>query len=223
MNAIAKAKAAAPAPLLPEEIRARLSEAKARHGALTARQFELAERSILSSDAEKEYMQVIDQMAAVQGEIERYELAIQSLDAKGKQQLAAAEAAAISALRSRTTALLDRRLEPARVFEAAIVEAVRAMREIAALGKAAWEAWPGQQPDHGVVFGGSELSVLIAGELARLGTVPVSTGGAISPSELSLPAPRAPSILTAGAPDMIEPLTAAIANANAWAKSHLGG
>ena len=56
MNVIAKAKAVEAAPaVLPEEIRAKLTEAKARFGALTTRQMELAEKSVQSSAIEAEY------------------------------------------------------------------------------------------------------------------------------------------------------------------------
>jgi hypothetical protein len=184
---------------------------------------ELAEKSVQSPEIEARYLKTVEQLSAVHGEIERYELAIQSLDAKAKRAFEEQGAAEIRALQGRVADMLDQRLEVARVFEAAITEAVTAMRRIASLSKAAWEAWPGQQPTAGVAFGRDELSTLIAAELARLGTVPVSTGGAAGSTEFPLPAPRAPGLMTAGQPDMIEPLVSAITRANEYGRLALGG
>ncbi len=87
MNAAAKLphKPAANAPVLPEDVRRQLSEARARSAALTARQMELAEKSVQSAEVEKAYFEVCDQLSAVHGDIERYELAITSLDVKAKR------------------------------------------------------------------------------------------------------------------------------------------
>lgn len=225
MNALAtKPKAAAePAPVLPEDIRSRLMESRARHGTLTARQMQLAEKSVQSPAVEREYFEVVDQLSAAAADVERYELAIAALDARARQQLEDAQAAEIRGLQGRVADMLERRLAAAHEFEQSITSAVAAMRQIAALGKAAWEAWPGQQPTAGVAFGGEELTILIAAELARLGTVPVPTGGAFASAEMSLPAPRAPGLMTAGQPDMIEPLTVALQRANDYGKLALGG
>jgi hypothetical protein len=89
MNAIAKTTrkrepGAEPA-VMPEQVRAKLMEAKARAAALTARQLELAERSVQSPEVEKAYFETVNQLSASHGEIERLELAIQSLNTKAQQ------------------------------------------------------------------------------------------------------------------------------------------
>jgi hypothetical protein len=223
MNAATNLKPAEPTMVMPEEVRSKLSEAKARLSALTGKQMQLAEKSVQDEACEREYGEVLIAMAAADADVQRLSLAISSMDRRATEQLKAAEAAEIRSLQGRVVDMLEQRLEAARVFEAAITEAVNAMRRLAALGKAAHEAWPGaRQPAHGVVFGGSELSVLIAAEMARLGSVTIPTGGAVGPTEMALPPPRAPSLMTAGQPDMIEPLTVAIGNANTFGKTLLG-
>jgi hypothetical protein len=117
MNAIAKAKAVEAAPaVLPEEIRAKLTEAKARFGALTTRQMELAEKSVQSPAIEAEYFRVIDEMSKVSGDLERYQLAISAMDRRATEQLKAAEAAEIAALCGRTSDLLEHRIQAAARF-----------------------------------------------------------------------------------------------------------
>jgi hypothetical protein len=223
MNVATKLKPATePAPVLPEQIRQKLAAAKAEHAALLNRQFALAERSVLSAEGEREYMDVVSEMSAVSARIEQYDLAIQALDARGRQQLKDAQDAELHSLQGRTSDLLDRRLQAAARFEAAVTEAVKAMREIAALGKAAFESWPGKQPEHGVIFGGQELQVLIAGELYRLGYVPMATGGMAGSAEMALPPPKAPTLATFNEPAAITPLVTALTEANVWAKSQLG-
>jgi hypothetical protein len=223
MNAIAKAKAVESAPaVLPEEIRAKLTEAKARFGALTTRQMELAEKSVQSPAIEAEYFRVIDEMSKVSGDLERYQLAISAMDRRATEQLKAAEAAEIAALCGRTSDLLEHRIQAAARFSAAVTEAVKAMREIAALGKAAFDSWPGShQPQSGVVFGGEELSTLIAGEMFRLGGVRIPSGGALASSEMPLPAPRPPTIFNVGEPSLTKPLSLALEEANTYAKTLL--
>ena len=194
MNVATKLKPATePAPVLPEQIRQKLAAAKAEHAALLNRQFALAERSVLSAEGEREYIQLKD-----------------------------AQDAELHSLQGRTSDLLDRRLQAAARFEAAVTEAVKAMREIAALGKAAFESWPGKQPEHGVIFGGQELQVLIAGELYRLGYVPMATGGMAGSAEMAPPPPKAPTLATFNEPAAITPLVTALTEANVWAKSQLG-
>jgi hypothetical protein len=96
------------------------------------------------------------------------------------------------------------------------------MREIAAYGKAAWESWPGQHPTMaGLAVGLDELNVLISAELFRLGGIPIATGGGAGSAVMALPPPRAPGIMFAGTPDMVEPLTTAIEKATAYGRAML--
>ena len=77
MNTVTKLKPATePAPVLPELIRQKLSEAKARANALTVQQMQLAERSVQSPESEAQYFAVVEKLSAAHGEIERLELAI---------------------------------------------------------------------------------------------------------------------------------------------------
>ena len=90
------------------------------------------------------------------------------MDPRATEQLTAAEAAGIAALCGRTSDLLEHRIQAAARFSAGVAEAMKAMREMAALGKAAFDSSPGShRPQSRVVFEDEELSTLIAGEMLR--------------------------------------------------------
>jgi hypothetical protein len=225
MNAATKLKPAAePAPaVLPEQIRQKLSEAKARFGALTTRQMELAEKSVQSPAVEKEYFEVCAAIEAADADVQRLTLAISSMDRRATEQLKAAEAAEIRSLQGRVVDMLEQRLEAAREFEAGITTAVAAMRRLAALSKSAWKMYPGQQPEHGALFGGEELNVAVAGELFRIGGVVSVTGGTIvTDVAMALPAPRAPTLASAGQPSLVPSLVTQIEHANTFCRTLLG-
>jgi hypothetical protein len=223
MSAATKLKPAAePAPVLPELIRQKLSEAKARANALTVQQMQLAERSVQSPESEAQYFAVVEKLSAAHGEIERLELAISSLTAKAQERLKEQEAVELTALSSRTSDLFDRRIEIARTFESAICQAVQALRSLHETSRQAFQSWPGPQPTlTGLAVGHDELNGLIAAELYRLGGSPVATGGTAGSPEMSLPAPKAPSLMTVGQPSAITPLVDSISAANSFAKSLL--
>lgn len=223
MNIMKAAKKSDP-PVLPEQIRERLATAKAKFAALTAKQFELAEQSVQSPEVEKSYLAVIDEMSATSADISRFELALSAMETRAAKAAADDQVAEISALRGRVVGMLDRRVVAAQTFEAAIGEAVHAMRLLAGLSKEVWAAWPGQQPQGGIIFGPDELGTLIAAEMYRQGGVVIPTGGVSSgPTQMALPAPRAPTIASFNVPEAIPPLTTAIEQANTYAKQMLGG
>ncbi len=211
--------------LLPEQIRERLAAAKARHGQLTIRQMELAEESVQSPEVEKQYNQVVADMVAASGEIERLELALAGIERKAAQLQASEQLAEQTALRARVAKLLDQRMAPAKRFEAAIGEAVRCFREIVDLSDRALMAWPGRQPDGGAAFSNLEISSLVAAELFRQGHVAIVTGRPPSGRREipPLPAPKAPGLEFIDMPERVKPLAAAIEEANAFAKKVMEG
>jgi hypothetical protein len=223
MNIIAKAGKKAEPALSPEQIRAQLAAAKAKLDALTIQQIELAERSVQDSKVEAEYNRVIADMAAVHGDVERFELALRGMESRAQSQAAADEAAEISGLRGRVGAILDRRVAAARAFESALAETICPMRMLAGLGREAWAAWPGAQPQSGVVFGADELTVLVAAELYKQGVPAFSTGGSVIETPMALPTPKAPTQMSFNTPEAIPSLATAIEQANTYAKQMLGG
>ena len=165
--------------MLPEQIRQKLAAAKAEHAALLNRQFALAERSVLSAEGERKNSRP------------------ERRRRRGTALLA----------RPDSRDLLDRRLQAAAPFEAAVTEAVKAMREIAALGKAAFESWPGKKTTGAAVsYLAVRSSGLFAGELYRLGYVPMATGGMAGSAEMAPPPPKAPTLATFNEPAAITPL-----------------
>lgn len=222
MNALATKPKAAEPPVMPETLRIKLSEAKARHAALTAEQFRLAEASVSDPKAEDLYRQTIEKMSAAHADIERIEIAISAMGRRATEQHKAAEAAEIRSLQGRVVAMLEQRLEAAREFEAAATELVRAMHRIASLSKSAWEAWPKQHPTMaGLAVSLDELNILIGAELFRLGGARAMTGGVAGSAGMALPPPKAPTLQTAGEPSSVTPLVEAICAANIYAQQLL--
>jgi hypothetical protein len=212
-----------PPVLMPEQIRERIATAKARHTELTARQMELAEQSVQSSDVEKDYLKTIDDMAAAQADIERLELALAGMEKKAAQKFEAEQLAEQAALRARVSKILDQRVPSAKAFEVAIADAVRAFREIVDLSDRAAMAWPGRQPEGGAALSNLEICTLVSSELFRQGHVAIVTGrpptGRREPPPL--PAPRAPSLEFIDMPDRVPSIVAQIEQANAFAKMTL--
>jgi hypothetical protein len=211
--------------LLPDDVRASLSAAEGKLAALLNRQRELAEQSLVSPAAEQKYQDIVREIAAADGEIKRYEAALENLEAKAKEARTREQIAEQAALRQRVLKILDGRLPAAKRFEAAIAEAVLAFRELFTASDRAHIAWPGTPPNGGAALGNLELLQLIRGELFRQGHVVLVTGRTPSGGRQvpSLPAPKSPGFEFADMPERIQPLAAAIEAANAFARAVMEG
>jgi hypothetical protein len=211
-------------PLLPEEVRASLDAAKSKLAALLNRQRELAAESLTSPEAEGAYHAVVREIAAANSEVERFEVGLQSLEARAKEARTREQLAEQAALRARVLKILDSRLPAAKRFESAIAEAMLAFREIFTASDRAHIAWPGAPPNGGAALGNMELLALVSGELWRQGHVPLITGRPPGNRQVpSLPGPRSPSLEFTDLPERILPLAAAIEAANAFARTAMEG
>jgi hypothetical protein len=229
MSALAKVRhktEPAPAPMLPEQIRGRIAELKAKAIDLDRAQLDLAELSIKEPEAERLYQDNISEGVRVDGEIKRLELALASFETKAAAAQSAAAAAELSALRQRVCDLLEQRIEAAQAFEAAITAAVEALHDLAELSERALQAWPGPQPDPAVTaLGNAAITNLAAAEMYRLGRVAGTTGQGPTGARPvpSLPGIKAPSLNVIDVPQEVTPLVAAIADANTLAREFLEG
>jgi hypothetical protein len=118
-----------PAAPAPEEIRARLAEAKNKMARLLVDQAAAAED--ISPAGDVKYQAVCDAIKAASIEVERFELALAGIERKQADQLKADQVREQAALRARVAKLLDDRIPVARRFEAAVGAAVEALHELA--------------------------------------------------------------------------------------------
>jgi hypothetical protein len=207
----------------PAEILDLIAARKAELPALLKRQNEEAERSITSND-ESEYRAAVDAVAAAHRDIERLQSAMVGANARSREQAEAQQRAAQAAVRERISKLLEQRLPVAEKIEKAITTLVQAWRELIEISDRALAAYPGGPPPSGLALSNSELIILVAGEMARLGNVPPITGRPVIGRQIpSLPAPRSPDFMLQGMPERITPLRVAIERANETARNHMEG
>jgi hypothetical protein len=213
-------------PMAPEQIRARIADLKAQALQLDKQQFVLAEQSINDPAAEQAYNANVAEGTAVAAEIDRLEKALAGMAVAAEQQRSAEQAVTAASARKRVAGMLDDRLMAAREFEEAITAAVAAMRRLAAMGEEIGLAWPGANaPDSmAAVLAQAAVLRLCGAEMYRQAGQPIATGGVLPDrSKLPLPAPRAAGFEYMDRPEATPPLTAAIAEANSFAKSALEG
>jgi hypothetical protein len=223
MNAAAKiARKTEPAPLLPEQIREKLVDLKAKSVRLLKEGADLAERSIEDPAAEGLYHQNVAESVAVDGEIRRLEAGLASMEAKATERAGAERATEAAEFRKRVAGLLAESESAALEAEADIARALASVRKLADLRVRACMAWPGVPPGFGFAFTVPEIQRLISFELYRANGLAPLTGGAIDERRpVAWPAPQSPNIDLIGQPLAIPPLSAAIADANVVAKRML--
>jgi hypothetical protein len=144
MNAATKLKPAAEPVVALPDVRVRLAAAQKRLSGLLAEQERLAVASVSSLEEEQKYFATVEKIAAVHGEIERFQKVREGLEAKEQQQIKDERSAAAAELRGRLGALLDRRLEVAQTFENAAVEMIKQMRLLVELSREAYQSFPGR-------------------------------------------------------------------------------
>lgn len=216
----------APAPMLPEQLRARIEELRTKSACLLKEQYELAERSVKEPAAEKLYEANIAEGAAVEGEIARLEAALISMERRAAEHATAQQVAELAGLRKRVIDLLEERVSAAQAFEVAIADAVGALHTLAAISDRALQAWPGAQPDVGATaLGNAAIVNLVSAEMYRQGRVPGMTGQGPNADRPvpSLPGIKPPRLDVVDAPKDVRPLVAAITEANAFAREILEG
>lgn len=227
MNAMTKlARKAEQVPVRPEDIRQRIDELRATLNASDRRQYELAEASIQSAEAEREYNELIAAGATMQGEVDRLSAALASMDRRATETVTAEQTAAAAQDRARVAALLDDRIEAARAFEAAITAAVGAYHSLLDISDRANLAWPGSLPDQmATALGSGPIVHLVAAEMFRQGGAPTLTGGGAQVLRKlpPLPAPKWPAFDYIDLPQNVPPLVTAIMDANVIAKEILEG
>jgi hypothetical protein len=220
---IAKSKRAEPA--TPEEIRRRIAELKERSNTLLRESYHLAERSVADPAAEKAYQDNIAEGTAIAVEVARLEKALEAMSVKAAAAQSAAEAAIAAAARERVAGMLDDRLMAARDFEEAIAAAVEAMRRLATIGEEIGIAWPGNAPDSmAAALAQAAVLRLCGAEMYRQAGQPIATGGGLpNRTKLPLPAPKPVGFQFMDRPEATPALTAAVTEANTFAKQLLEG
>jgi hypothetical protein len=212
----------APDEELAADIQNQLSAAKQQLSEALRKQADAAEASITNGQR-AEYDRAVAVVTTARGEIDRLEKALASVEAKVAELARQRRLTEQSGVRQRVGKILDLRLDAAKAFTEHLTLLVRDFQHLCELSNKAYVAFPrdGSEPPEGIALGNMELCSLVAGELFRLGNVPVITGReGVGGKTPSLPAPKSPNL---DRHDQIKPLADVIEQANRFAHSLMEG